>query len=263
MTILDTIVKRKKQEVAERKQLTAVTQLKQTPTFQRTCHSLVNALFDKTKTGIIAEFKRKSPSKGLINGTATVQAVTSAYEQFGASGISVLTDIDFFGGNDKDLICARSTVATPLLRKDFIVDDYQLYEAKALGADVVLLIATCLTIEQTKHFATVAKALGLEVLLEIHDETELNHISDAVDMVGVNNRNLKTFEVDIDISKKLFSSIPNDKIAVTESGINNVETIVSLKQVGYKGFLIGENFMKQPDPTIAFADFTHQLKALL
>jgi indole-3-glycerol phosphate synthase len=263
MTILDTIVARKKEEVADRKKTVSITDLTMLPLFNRSTFSLSAILASDEKTGIIAEFKRKSPSKGIINGNASVEQITTAYKQFGAAGISVLTDIDFFGGSDDDFKLARTTVDIPLLRKEFIIDEYQIYEAKALGADVILLIAACLTVAETKHFAAVAKSLGLEVLLEIHDETELGHIAANVDMIGVNNRNLKTFTVDIETSVRLFSHIPSEVVAVTESGIHDTATIQQLKQVGYKGFLIGENFMKQPDPAIAFADFTHQLKSLL
>jgi len=178
-----------------------------------------------------------------------------------AAGISVLTDEIYFGGTNDDLLLARNIVSVPLLRKDFIIDEYQLYEARGIGADVILLIAANLTIQEVKRLASKAKQLDLEVLLEIHNEEELEHICDEVDFVGVNNRNLKTFEVDINTSLQLFPHIPKDKLAIAESGISNTDTIVTLKQAGFKGFLIGENFMKQPDPTIAFADFVTELKA--
>ena len=151
----------------------------------------------------------------------------------------------------------------PLLRKDFMIDEYQIIEAKSIGADVILLIAACLTVSEVKQFAGLAKRLGLEVLLEIHNEEELGHICADIDFVGVNNRNLKTFEVDINTSLNLINKIPTEKLAITESGISNVDSIVTLKQAGFRGFLIGENFMKEPDPSIAFADFVQQLKAKL
>ncbi|GAC1486166.1 MAG: indole-3-glycerol phosphate synthase TrpC [Flavisolibacter sp.] len=217
-------------------------------------------MLDKDKTGIIAEFKRKSPSKGIINENADLLKVTSAYKQMGASGISVLTDESFFGGSLKDLALAVSS-DLPVLRKDFIVDSYQLVEAKAYGASVILLIAACLTTEKVKELAIFAKDLGLEVLLEIHNEAELDHICEAVDLVGVNNRDLKTFKVDINISLDLIKKIPVSKIAITESGISGVDKILILKKAGYTGFLIGENFMKHADPAIAFADFVQELKA--
>ena len=260
MNILDTIVARKKIEVAERKKQTSVAELEKGKFFANKTLSLKSFLLDAEKTGIIAEFKRKSPSKGIINGTATVEEVTSAYAKYGASGISVLTDQDFFGGSLDDLLAATIN-EVPLLRKDFMIDEYQLIEAKAFGAEVILLIAACLTPYEVKTMAATAKNLGLEVLLEIHNDEELEHICDAVDLVGVNNRNLKTFEVSIKTSLDLINKIPKDKPAVAESGISDVDTIVTLRDAGFKGFLIGENFMKQANPSIAFADFVNQLKA--
>jgi len=260
MNILDKIVEHKKEEVKSKKSKVNIEELKATEFFSRKTLSLRQFLLDEFKTGIIAEFKRKSPSKGIINGNADVVKITNAYSTFGASGLSVLTDENFFGGSKEDLIQTRIN-NTPILRKDFMIDAYQFYEAKSLGADVILLIAACLTPTQVKEFAALSKELGLEVLLEIHNEEELEHICDEVDFVGVNNRNLKTFEVDINTSLQLFPHIPKDKLAIAESGISNTNTIVTLKEAGFKGFLIGENFMKQPDPTIAFADFVTELKA--
>jgi len=260
MNILDKIVEYKKEEVENQKSKVSIDELKSFPGFSRRSLSLKKFLLDETKTGIIAEFKRKSPSKENINCNADVVQVTTAYTQQGASGLSVLTDENFFGGSANDLINARANEA-PILRKDFMIDEYQFYEAKAIGADVVLLIGACLTSQQVKQFASLAKQLSLEVLLEIHNEEELEHICDEVDLVGVNNRNLKTFEVDINTSLNLIDRIPKDKIAITESGISNVDTILILKRAGFKGFLIGENFMKQSDPGVAFAEFVKELKA--
>lgn len=259
MNILDTIIAHKRKEVAERKVLAPLIELEKQPFFTRRTLSLCDFLLDETRTGIIAEFKRKSPSKGIINDQADVLAVTSAYAT-AASGLSVLTDTAFFGGTTADLETARVN-QVPILRKDFMIDEYQVYEAKAMGADVILLIAACLTPAEVKELAACAKGLGLEVLLEIHNEAELEHITDLVDMVGVNNRNLKTFEVDINTSLQLVQKIPHTKPAVAESGISDVNTIVTLQQAGFKGFLIGENFMKQANPSIAFTDFVDQLKA--
>ncbi|MBA4198367.1 MAG: indole-3-glycerol phosphate synthase TrpC [Chitinophaga sp.] len=261
MNILDTIVAKKKIEVAERKQQIAVKELEQTKFFAAETLSLKQFLSDTNRTGIIAEYKRKSPSKGIINNHSTVEEVTVAYAA-AASGISVLTDEDFFGGNLNDLVAATIN-KVPLLRKDFMIDEYQIIEAKAYGASVILLIAACLSPKQVKELATVAKNLGLEVLLEIHNEEELQHICDEVDLVGVNNRNLKTFEVDINTSLQLIHSIPADKLAIAESGISNTDTIVTLQQAGFKGFLIGENFMKEQNPAIAFAGFVKELKQKL
>jgi len=260
MNILDTIIAYKKKEVAERKAKTSVAELEKGKFFTSETLSLKSFLQDPDRTGIIAEFKRKSPSKGIINDKVTVEEVTTAYAKYGASGISVLTDTEFFGGSLDDLLAATIN-EVPLLRKDFMIDEYQLVEAKAYGAEVILLIAACLTPGQVKTMAATAKKLGLEVLLEIHNNEELGHICDAVDLVGVNNRNLKTFEVSIDTSLELINKIPKEKPAVAESGISDVDTIVTLRQAGFKGFLIGENFIKQANPSVAFADFVNQLKA--
>lgn len=259
MNILDTIIAQKRKEVAIRKSAISLTQLEQAPYFTRPCFPLTGFLADTNRTGIIAEFKRKSPSKGIINATASVEEVTEAYARH-AAGISVLTDTDFFGGSTEDLHKARFN-QVPILRKDFMVDEYQVYEAKAMGADVILLIAACLSQEEVSTLGACAKGLGMEVLLEIHNAEELRHINDMVDMVGVNNRNLKTFEVDIQTSLQLIEHIPAGKPAIAESGISNVDTIVTLRNAGFSGFLIGENFMREPKPSVAFADFVHQLKA--
>jgi len=260
MNILDKIVAHKKDEVENKKSKVSIGELKAYPGFSRESLSLRKFLLDETRTGIIAEFKRKSPSRGNINCNADVVKVTTAYAQQGASGLSVLTDENFFGGSANDLIQARGN-EVPILCKDFMINEYQFYEAKAMGADIVLLIAACLTAEQTREFSKLAKRLGLEVLLEVHNEVELKHVCDEVDFVGVNNRNLKTFEVDINTSLNLIDKIPKGKIAVAESGISNVDMILTLKRAGFKGFLIGENFMKQTEPAIAFAEFVKELKA--
>ncbi len=261
MNILDQIVAKKKVEVKERKTTVPVAVLENKPFFHKECYSLKRFLPDEKRTGIIAEFKRKSPSKGIINGTADVIKVTKAYASNGASAISVLTDEEFFGGQLKDLEAARINTI-PLLRKDFIIDEYQILEAKAYGASVILLIAACLTPQQVKMLAAFAKNLGLEVLLEIHGEDELEHICEGVDLIGVNNRNLKTFEVSIETSLKLIEMIPSSLMAIAESGISGIETIVTLRRAGFCGFLIGEQFMKNTDPSIAFIDFVKRIKAV-
>lgn len=259
MNILDTIITHKKTEVARAKSQKTISELEQMPFFSKPVLSLKQFLLNDAKTGIIAEYKRQSPSKGIINNIATVEEVTAAYAKYGASGISVLTDNHFFGGSLDDLLAATIN-EVPLLRKDFMVDEYQFIEAKAHGAEVVLLIAACLTPKEVQHFALFAKNLGLEVLLEIHNQQELGHICDAVDLVGVNNRNLKDFVVNINASIELIKQIPTEKVAIAESGISNTDTIITLRQAGFRGFLIGENFMKQPKPAIAFADFVTELK---
>lgn len=260
MTILDTIIEHKKKEVELAKIKTPAIQLMQSANFNTSCFSLKDFLLDDSKTGIIAEFKRKSPSKGIINDKANVIDVTTAYTTNGASCLSVLTDEHFFGGSTADLEQARVN-QIPILRKDFIIDEYQILEAKAMGADVILLIAACLTPERVDELATYAKKYGLSVLLEIHNEEELEHISAATDIVGVNNRDLKSFSVDINRSLELARKIPADKIKIAESGIDTIDTIITFKAEGFRGFLMGEFFMKQPDPAIAFAGFVEQLKA--
>ncbi|MCW3091178.1 MAG: Indole-3-glycerol phosphate synthase [Ferruginibacter sp.] len=260
MNILDKIIAHKKTEVAIAKEKVSIEELIQNELFSRPVFSLKQFLLDETKTGIIAEFKRQSPSKGIINNTADVEEVTSGYTLYGASCLSVLTDEHFFGGSSNDLRKARVN-NIPILRKDFMIDEYQVAEARAMGADVILLIAACLTPERVKELATFARSLQLEVLLEIHNEEELKHICDETEMVGVNNRDLKTFAVDINRSIELGKKIPVGKIKIAESGINDVETICTFRRAGFRGFLIGENFMKQPNPTIAFAAFVEQLNA--
>ena len=263
MNILDNIIAVKRGEVREKKELVPVSELENFPYFNSACTSLVSQLLIEGSTGIIAEFKRKSPSKGVINDNVEIGPVVESYDAHGAAGISILTDENFFGGSNEDVLYARSIVQVPILRKDFIIDEYQLIEAKAIGASVILLIAACLSPQRVQELALFARKLGMEVLLEIHDDTELNHICDEVDLVGVNNRDLKTFTVDVQRSIELIEQIPAEKIKISESGITDVDTIIRLMSYGYKGFLIGENFMKQPEPSIAFADFVNQLKAKL
>lgn len=260
MNILDKIVAQKQVEVAERKATTSIAELEKGPFFKHETYSLKQFLLDENKTAIIAEFKRKSPSKGIINNTVSVEEVTLSYATNGASGISVLTDGEFFGGSLADLQKAAIINKVPLLRKDFMIDEYQVHEAKAYGASVILLIAACLTPQEVKNLAAAAKNLGLEVLLELHDESELNHVCDAVDVVGVNNRNLKTFTVDLEQSIKLAEKIGNSFIKIAESGISDIKNIHYLKQYGFQGFLIGENFMKQSNPGLAFKQFVENLK---
>jgi indole-3-glycerol phosphate synthase len=257
--ILATIVAQKFIEVAARKKQISIAQLEAMPLFAQKAHSLKANLLDASKTNIIAEFKRKSPSKGVINDTASVQEVTNAYAQFGAAGISVLTDKDFFGGSLDDLAIAVKN-EVPVLRKEFIIDEFQIIEAKAYGASVILLIASCLTPAVSKLLAGTAKELGMEVLLELHDETELGHICDEVDFVGINNRSLKSFEVNIEHSLQLRSQLPKSKLSIAESGIYDLATYQLLKQEGFDGFLMGEYFMKQASPAKAFEVFASAIK---
>ena len=259
MNILERIIAHKELEVAKRKLELPVSVLEQSPFFHRNTLSLAQNILDKTKSGIIAEFKRRSPSKGNINENANVENITRAYTERGASGLSVLTDSEFFGALNGDFDSARIN-KIPILRKDFMIDEYQVAEAKAMGADVILLIAACLTPARVKQLANFARSLDLEVLLELHGEDEMDHICDEVTMVGINNRDLKTFTVDIRRSIAMADQLKDHKILIAESGINDVETIILLQQNGFSGFLIGEHFMKQPDPTIAFVHFVQQLK---
>ncbi|GHE37460.1 indole-3-glycerol phosphate synthase TrpC [Sphingobacterium griseoflavum] len=260
MTILDKIVARKTIEVAAAKAKVSLEQLMQYPLFDRTCHNLKESVLDPAKTGIIAEFKRASPSKGLINGSSAVEDVVLAYQNAGASAISVLTDGDFFQGSLEDLTAARKVLSIPLLRKEFIVDRYQIAEAKAYGADIILLIAACLSPDTIRDLSVYAKSLGLNILLEVHNEEELLlNIIPEIDAIGVNNRNLKDFSVDLQHSYNLVNKIPDNYIKVSESGIADPTTIKLLKATGFHSFLIGENFMKTKDPAAAIIDFVAQL----
>jgi indole-3-glycerol phosphate synthase len=256
--ILAKIVASKVGEVADRKKQISIAQLEAMPLFQQKAYSLKSNLLDSSKTGIIAEFKRQSPSKGVINAHANVANVTKAYSQFGAAGVSVLTDGPFFGGSLDDLnIAVQNKI--PVLRKEFMIDEFQIVEAKAHGASVILLIASCLTPAVTKLLAGTAKELGMEVLLELHDESELAYICDEVDFIGINNRSLKSFEVNIEHSLKLKDLLPKEKLSIAESGIYDIETFKLLKKEGFDGFLMGEYFMKQENPAKAFEDFCNQI----
>jgi indole-3-glycerol phosphate synthase len=257
MDILQTIVEAKKVEVEQKKKLfTEEWHNNFSIELDRKCISLKDNLGKQNSTGIIAEFKRKSPSKGWFkNADYAALPVLEWYEKFGASGTSILTDEYFFGGRLEDIQLNRPKINLPILRKDFIIDEVQLHEAKASGADVILLIAAILSPQRVQELAIEAKKYGLEILLELHGEDELQHICDEVDMVGINNRNLKTFTVDIDNSLRLAKQIPSKFVKVAESGIDNLEIIKRFKDNGYLGFLIGEQFMKAEDPARAFGEF--------
>ena len=260
MGILNRIIESKKISLQQKKDTDSFKKLEASNYFKKASLSLAKRLSGNNSNGIIAEFKRRSPSKGIINDKADIKDVVKAYEEFGAAGISILTDETFFGGSSIDMMKARETVCIPLLRKDFIIDEYQVVEAKSIGADVILLIAACLSPAEVKKLAGVAKNIGLEILLELHDEKELDHICDDTEMIGINNRNLKTFEMDIERSLRMAEMLPDDKIKVAESGINSVENIMMFKENGFKGFLIGENFMKEENPGNAFREFIKKLK---
>lgn len=259
MTILDTILATKHAELEAAKKQISVADLQSSPYFKRKGLSL-KARLQEGKPGVIAEFKRKSPSKGWIFKEADVVEVTSGYSEAGAAGISILTDTTYFGGVQQELAAARPHINCPILRKDFMIDEYQLYEAKSIGADVILLIAAALSPAACKALAHKAKELDLEVLLEIHSSAELEHLCDEVDMVGVNNRNLKNFEVSTAISLELASQIPDRFVKISESGLSDAIAVRELIQAGYQGFLMGENFMKQQDPAGALKGFLKQIQ---
>lgn len=260
MNILDKITADKRTEVNLRKQLIPIKQLEQSILFERNTISLAKKL-KESSSGIIAEHKRRSPSKQVINHDLNVFDVAKGYENAGVCGMSVLTDGKYFGGSLDDLLTARASCNLPLLRKEFIIDPYQIIEAKAYGADVILLIAAILTKAKIKQFSELAKSLHLDVLLEVHNQEELHKsIMPSLDMLGVNNRNLKTFEVSLETSKQLSSLIPDDFVKVSESGISSVEAIKKLHPFGYKGFLIGENFMKTNNAGDAAQQFIKNLR---
>lgn len=261
MTILETIIEKKKEEVALAKARTPLISLEETENFHRECYSLKEFLLDPARTGIIAEFKRKSPSKGMLNNIASVDTVTTGYARAGASALSVLTDTTFFDGFNRDIEEARKVNELPILRKDFTIDEFQIIEAKSLGADIILLIAAVLSPERVKTLARIAKDVGLNVLLEVHTREELeSSVCDDLDAVGVNNRNLADFSVRVETSLELVSLIPDRFMKISESGISSPDTISMLRNAGFNGFLIGECFMKEEDPGNAMKAFTAELR---
>lgn len=258
-TILEKIVARKKEDISRKQVSITLNTLEKNLHLNASCFSLKKALEEKTGIGIIAEFKRRSPSKGIINKYADVIQTTSGYIKSGASALSILTDEYFFGGSMDDFKKARKANNCPILRKDFIISEYEIMESKSIGADVILLIAAILKPEETLKLASLAKDLGMEVLLEIHKKEELDRINEFVDVVGVNNRNLNDFSVSIDRSLELYDLIPSSFPKISESGINSPETLITLKEKGFNGFLIGEKFMAAEHPEKAFADFINEL----
>ncbi|MEY3920913.1 MAG: indole-3-glycerol phosphate synthase TrpC [Bacteroidota bacterium] len=260
MNILETIIAKKRLEVESSKILQPLKALEKSQYYNRTCISISKALQEPGATGIIAEHKRKSPSKGVINDQLNVNDVVFAYQQAGASAISILTDQAFFGGSNDDILTVRNSISIPILRKEFIVDEYQIHEAKSIGADLILLIASCLKPSEVKTYAKLANQLGMEVLLELHNEDEFSHICDEVQLVGINNRSLKTFSVNIERSLEMAAKLPSQKIKVAESGINHASEVKIFREHGYKGFLIGENFMKSSHPGDSLRSFINELK---
>jgi len=263
MTILDKIIAHKRQEVTNRQSLVPTKQLEQSLYMEAPPLSLHRYLLRNDLSGIIAEFKRKSPSKGFMNQHAPVERTTLGYMQAGASALSVLTDAEFFGGKNEDLTIARRYNLCPILRKDFVVDEYQILEARSIGADAVLLIAAVLSAGEVLRLGRFAKSLGLEVLLEVHEAEELDRVlhPDAVTLVGVNNRNLHDFSVRLDTSGELARRIPAEFVKVTESGLTAAADIEALRAVGYRGFLIGEAFMRHSRPEKACAALVQELRA--
>jgi indole-3-glycerol phosphate synthase len=262
MNILDEIIQHKSLEVAERKSLFPVKLLEQSSYFQSPVVSLKEYVQREDKSGIIAEIKRKSPSKGDINPDVSVERTSTGYVQAGASALSILTDKKFFGGTNEDLLLARKFNSCPILRKDFVIDEYQIIEAKSIGADAILLIAAALDPKEVYELARFARSLQLEILMEVHNEKELqDNIEAKVDLIGVNNRDLKSFVTDIGISKRLANLIPNHVVKVSESGIEKTDTIIELKKYGYQGFLMGQNFMQNSIPEKACKEFIDKLNA--
>lgn len=260
MHILEKIVLHKKKEVAERKKLYPTDLLQTSIFFETECVSLVKYLGDENKSGVIAEFKRRSPSKGMINQYAKVEQVTIGYMQAGASALSVLTDREFFGGKNADLSEARKFNYCPILRKDFTVDEYQIIEAKSIGADAILLIAACLSPAEVKNLSGVARSLGMQVLMEIHDESELDRYCENIDVVGVNNRNLKDFTVSVDTSHRLLPLLPDGVAKISESGISDAKVAAELLNEGFDGLLIGESFMRNSRPEMACLEFIEEVE---
>ena len=261
MSILDTIKAAKLKEVALLKSKYSYSYLEEQLLFNSATHSMKKAVENSVTGGIIAEFKRKSPAKGNINLNANVVEVTQGYANAMVSGLSVLTDFEFFGARKADFELARKTNEIPILRKDFIIDEYQIVQSKAMGADVILLIAKILTSNQLKSFANLAHDLGLEVFLETQNETEiLENLDLPFDLIGINNRNLNSFEVSVENSIKLAQLLPKSSIKIAESGIQSVETIQLLKANGFDGFLIGEYFMKEQNPAQKCKTLIQQLQ---
>ena len=253
--ILARIVAHKRAMLPARRQLLPPAHLEAMPGFTRQPLSLADALRQGRGSGVIAEFKRRSPSKGTLNDRADPAAVAAGYARHGASAVSVLTDEVFFGGTAEDLMAVRAAVDIPVLRKDFVVDEYQILEARALGADLVLLIAACLSPGEVRRLAAFANTLGMEAVLELHDEAEVRHLCDEVAIVGINNRDLRIFQVDVDRSLRMADTIPAGKPLVAESGIDSAEQLRRFRTHGFHGFLIGERFMRTDDPAAAYRDF--------
>ncbi len=259
--ILEKIVKDKQEYVRECKVRVKESQLYCQPQFGRTCISLNECTKTLPHPWVISEFKRKSPSKPEIALGAQIEDIVPQYVQSGSSALSILTDRTYFGGSDDDLIKARSLVNIPILRKEFIIDSYQIVEAKALGADFILLIAEILTKAQVKEFSLLAQECGLEVLLEMHSEDQIEKYCDSIEFIGINNRDLTRFVTDIETSIRIFPKLPAQPIKISESGIKSIEDIKILTRVGYNGYLIGEHLMASDDKE-QVQSFISQIKGI-
>ena len=260
MKILDKIVEDKKIEINKLLSNSSISKLENSHLFSRKCISLKESI-KNNNSGIICEFKRRSPSNQNINYISSLSDVVSGYEEAGAAGLSILTNKKYFDGDTQDIIDIRDISNLPILRKEFIISEYQVIEAKSIGSDAILLIASILSEEEIIGYSSLAKSIGLEVLLEIHSEDELYKISgDDIDIVGVNNRNLDTLEIDLNNSIELCGKIPSKFVKISESGISKVESIFKLKEVGYNGFLIGEKFMKTNNPMESAYDFIKKIE---
>ena len=260
MKILDKIVENMKSEIIRVSRKTPISLLENKSLFSRQCISLKDSI-KNSSTGIICEFKRRSPSNENINYKSTISEVILGYQKAGAVGLSILTNKKYFDGETKDIQDIRDVSKIPILRKEFIISEYQVIEAKSIGSDAILLIASILSEEEIIGYSSLAKSIGLEVLLEIHSEDELYKISgDDIDIVGVNNRNLDTLEIDLNNSIELYGKIPSKFVKISESGISEVESILKLKEVGYNGFLIGEKFMKTNNPMESAYDFIKKIE---
>ncbi len=262
MSLLADIIESKKREVATKRDKAPVTQLGLSEYYDRRALSLEKVLGEEKRPGVIAEFKRKSPSKGEIASQANLLKIISGYESAGAAAVSILTDSEFFGGSVNDIEAVRESVSLPILRKDFIIDEYQIYESKAVGADVILLIAAILEKDLIAHFIQIARLVGLEVLLEVHSlkEFEEKYVP-GVTFLGINNRNLDTLEVSVQTSYDLITKIPRGQMSIAESGISDPEEVIRLHEKGFDGFLIGEHFMIQEDPSEACKSFLSSIAA--
>jgi indole-3-glycerol phosphate synthase len=247
MTILDKIIQNKQKEVQLLKDKFKIRDFEKMPFFSSEVTSLKNAI-TANEFGIIAEIKRKSPSAGTINNDLFPKELGLTYQNSGAAGISVLTDFDFFGGTIEDLIEVKKSVKIPVLRKEFIIDEIQIFQAKSIGADAILLIAEALTEQQALHFTIIAQSLGMEVVMEFHEKNQLYKINQDVDIIGVNNRNLKLQKTDISNSIELIDFLPKDRVLISESGIKTADDLKRIYQCGYHGALIGESILKSNSP---------------